>query len=276
VSAIADRVADLKPRVAELGSGLRLPYVQRGDPAATPLILLHGLTDSWRTYELVLGALSDDVPAIALTQRGHGDASRPAHGYRASDFASDLLRFLDALGVQRAVLVAHSSHTFVAERCAIECPERVAGLVLIGAPATLRGKPGVARLLEEVARLIDPIPADFVRDFTQAAYHRPLPPAFLEAMRRESLEVPAHVWREAFPGLLEDDQLAELHHIAAPTLLIWGDRDAIVSEQDQRALLAAIPSARLEIYRGTGHTPHWEVPARLAADLEAFARAHRG
>jgi pimeloyl-ACP methyl ester carboxylesterase len=239
------------------------------------VIFLHGLTDSWRAFELVLAELPGDVHAIAVTQRGHGDASRPTSGYRTRDFASDLLLFLDALGVQRAVLVAHSSHTFTVERCAIEHPERVTGLVLIGAPATLRGKPGVASLLETVSGLTDPIDAAFVREFARAACHRPVAPAFLEAMVEESLKVPAHVWREGFPGLLEDDFLGELHRIAAPTLLVWGDLDAIVPEQDQRTLMAAIPCATLRIYQGTGHTPQWEEPARFAADLAAFTLAQR-
>jgi pimeloyl-ACP methyl ester carboxylesterase len=239
------------------------------------VILLHGLTDSWRAFEPVLSELPDDVHAVALTQRGHGDATRPASGYRARDFASDLLLFLDTLELGQALLVAHSSHTFTAERFAIQHPQRVNGLVLIGAPATLRGKPEVAGLLEVVSGLSDPIDRGFVRDFFRASFHRPVAPAFLDAMVTESVKVPARIWREAFPGLLEDDLVDELHRIAAPTLLVWGELDAIVPEEDQRTLLAAIPSATLEVYPGTGHTPQWEVPERVAADVAAFARAHQ-
>jgi non-heme chloroperoxidase len=265
----------VKARFAQLSNGVRLPYVQQGDPAATPLVLLHGLMDSWRAFEPVLAELPDDVHAVAVTQRGHGDASRPASGYRSRDFEADLLLLLDTLAIERAVLVAHSSHTFTAERFAIEHPERVTGLVLIGAPATLRGKAGVASLLEAVSGLTDPIDPAFVRDFARTTFHRPVAPAFLDAMIEENIKVPARIWREAFAALLEDDLLGELHRIAAPTLLAWGELDAIVPEQDQRTLLAAIPSARLEIYAGTGHTPQWEVPERFATDVAAFARAHQ-
>jgi pimeloyl-ACP methyl ester carboxylesterase len=59
---------------------------------------------------------------------------------------------------------------------------------------------------------------------------------------------------------------------------VWGDQDAFCDRSDQDALLAAIPRARLSIYRGTGHCPHWEQPERAAAEVftaEAAAGASR-
>jgi pimeloyl-ACP methyl ester carboxylesterase len=264
----------LNERVAELSNGVRLPYVRQGDPTATPVILLHGLIDSWRVFELALAELPGETHAIALTQRGHGDASRPATGYGLLDFATDLGRFMDVLGIERATLVAHSSHTFVIERFAIDQPERTAGLVLVGAPATLRGRPAVTRLLEAVSRLTDPIDPAFLRDFASATFHRPIAPEFLEKMEQENLKVPARVWREAFPALLGGDLLSDLHRISAATVLVWGDRDGIVSLADQRVLLDAMPGSTMVVYRGTGHTPQCEEPARFAADVAAIARVN--
>jgi pimeloyl-ACP methyl ester carboxylesterase len=258
---------------AELPNGVRLPYVRQGDPDGTPVILLHGLMDSWRAFDLVLAELPEHVHAIAPTQRGHGEASRPESGYAVRDFATDLRLFLDALAIERAFLVAHSSHTFVVERFGIDHPERTAGLVLVGAPWTLRDRPGVESLLETVSRLADPVDPVFVRDFAQATIHRAVPTAFFETMVRENLKVPARIWREAFTQLLADDLSSELHRIATPTLLIWGDLDAIASREDQRSLLTAIPRSTLLVYQGTGHTPQWEEPARFAADVAAFASA---
>ena len=264
----------MNERVAELSNGVRLPYVRQGDPTTTPVILLHGLIDSWRVFELVLAELPGETHAIAVTQRGHGDASHPATGYGLHDFATDLERFMDVLGIERATLVAHSSHTFVIERFAIDHPGRTAGLVLIGAPATLRGRPAIAGLLQAVSRLTDPIDPAFLRDFASMTFHRPIAPEFLEKMLRENLKVPARVWREAFPGLLEGDLLSDLHRISAPTVLVWGDLDAIVSLADQRALLEAIPGSTMVVYGGTGHTPQCEEPARFAADVAAIARVN--
>jgi non-heme chloroperoxidase len=100
-----------------------------------------------------------------------------------------------------------------------------------------------------------------------------VPPAFLDLVVRESLKVPARVWRGAFAGLFEDDFAAELGEIAAPTVAFWGDRDSLARRTDQDALVAGIPGARLVVYEGTGHALHWEEPERFAADLAAFVAA---
>jgi pimeloyl-ACP methyl ester carboxylesterase len=65
---------------------------------------------------------------------------------------------------------------------------------------------------------------------------------------------------------------AELARIAAPTRLIWGDRDALFPRDDQDRLLARIRGADLTVYPETGHCPNWERPERVAADLQAFMR----
>jgi pimeloyl-ACP methyl ester carboxylesterase len=83
--------------------------------------------------------------------------------------------------------------------------------------------------------------------------------------------VPAHVWRGALRGLLEADHGPDLVRIACPTLILWGDRDALFPSADQEALRAAIPHARMVSYPGVGHGLHWEAPTRVASDIGRFA-----
>jgi len=75
------------PRFASLATGVSIPYVEAGDPAGVPVVFLHGYTDSWRSYEPVLPHIPAGIRAIALTLRGHGDAEKPATGYRQEDRA---------------------------------------------------------------------------------------------------------------------------------------------------------------------------------------------
>ena len=110
------------------------------------MLLLHGYTDSWRSFELILPHLPSSVRAIAPSQRGHGDADRPASGYGAADLAADAVALMDALGLDRAVVAGHSMGSLVAQRVALDHPGRVRGLVLLGAFATLRGNPAVREL----------------------------------------------------------------------------------------------------------------------------------
>ncbi len=72
------------------------------------MLLLHGVTDSWLSFERVLPYLPESINATALTQRGHGDADRPATGYRTRDYAADVAAFLDAVGLGAAVIVGDS------------------------------------------------------------------------------------------------------------------------------------------------------------------------
>jgi pimeloyl-ACP methyl ester carboxylesterase len=255
----------------ELPTGVRLSYVEQGGRFGVPLLLLPGLGDSWRSFEPVFDHLPASIRVFALTQRGHGNASHPAEGYRFHDFAADLAAFVAAMELEPVVLTAHSASGFVAQRFAIDHPERTLGLVFIGTPATLRGHPGVQEAWDStISKLTDPVDSEFVREIQKSALAQPVPEEFFETLVQEALKVPAHVWRATFEGFLEDDLSSELHRIGAPTLIVWGDRDRILSRSDQEALATAIVGSRLMVYSGAGHSPHWEEPDRFASDLASF------
>jgi non-heme chloroperoxidase len=260
-------------KVVELPNWVKLPYAELGDASGVPLVLLHGYADSWHSFELLLPHLPEWIRTFALTQRGHGDASRPGAGYRPRDSAADLAAFMDALHLGAAIIAGGSSGGFVARRFAMDHPERTLGLVLIGSPATLQGKPGVRELWDStVSKLEDPIDPAFIREFQESTLTQPVPTAFLEEVVQESLKVPARVWKATLEGLMEEDFPGELDRIQAPTLIIWGDQDAIVPRSDQEALLEAIAGSRLEVCPGAGHALYWEQPERVASGLVAFVK----
>jgi pimeloyl-ACP methyl ester carboxylesterase len=87
-----------------------------------------------------------------------------------------------------------------------------------------------------------------------------------------SCKAPARVWHDVFEGLLAYDDAEHLKRITAPTLVLWGERDALFPRSDQDLLAAAIPRTRLKIYPETGHCPNWERPELLVADIDAFVR----
>jgi pimeloyl-ACP methyl ester carboxylesterase len=263
-------------RAVDLPGRTTLSYVEHGDRAGVSMILLHGVSDSWHSFELVLPHLPRTVRALALTQRGHGDAGRPV-SYRTRDFAADLAALVEVLGLGPAVVVGHSMGSTNALRFAIDYPELTRGLVLAGTFASYRSNGAVRELWASVvSRLADPVDAGFVREFQESTLVQPVPPSFFDTVVRESLKVPARVWRGAFEGFLEDDFVGELDRIRAPTLIVWGARDGLCSRADQEALLAAIRGTRLVAYEGAGHGLHWEEPARFAADLVAFGDSLTG
>ncbi len=254
-----------------LSTGVRLHYMAQGDPAGRPVILLHGITDSWFSFSRVLPGISQERRVYALDFRGHGDSDRPAQGYAPRDMAADVIAFMDALGIRRAILVGHSMGSFVAQQAALAALERIAAMVLIGSATMVRNEVTL-ELQQALESLPDAVPADFALEFQASTMHQPVPEEFLTRVVAESRKVPARVWRDALAGLLETERFTGLGGGRIPTLLIWGDRDGMFSRADQQALVAALAIASLRVYRETGHSPHWERPNEVVRDLEDFLR----
>jgi pimeloyl-ACP methyl ester carboxylesterase len=168
------------------------------------------------------------------------------------------------------VIVGHSMGSYIAQRFAIDHPERTVGLVLMGAFRVIAGDPGIDEFRAELDAISDPVPEELAREFQESTISRPLAPGQLEQAIAESCKVPPHVWRAALDGLLEAQAPTDAGLITAPTRILWGDRDAYCPRDEQLRLAAAIPGAELIVYEGTGHALHWEEPARAAADIAAF------
>jgi non-heme chloroperoxidase len=133
-----------------LPTGVTLHCVEQGNRSGVPVLLLHGLSDSWHSYERVLPHLPNSIRTFALTLRGHGDSSKPNAGYAPQDHVSDAAAFMDAFGLDATVVVGHSAGSLVARRFAMDHPERTLGLVLIGAFAAPRGNAGAMEVQEAV------------------------------------------------------------------------------------------------------------------------------
>jgi non-heme chloroperoxidase len=157
-----------------LDSGITLELAEQGDASGLPVVLLHGLSDSWCSFGRLLPHLPPSLRVLAPSLRGHGDSDRPHAGYRPQDMAADVAHLLDALGVRAAIVAGHSMGSAVAQRLAIDHADRVLGLVLIGAMATWRGSSVLAGLIDAVAALEDPIDARFVREFQESTLARPV------------------------------------------------------------------------------------------------------
>jgi non-heme chloroperoxidase len=264
-----------KPRARiRLSTGVTLAYREQGDAHGEPMILLHGYTDSSHSYARVLPLFANDYHVYALDQRGHGDSSKLASSYTMPDLAADVIAFLDAHQIDQAIVIGHSMGSMVAQLAAIQHPERVARLILLGT-MTVGGNAGVMEFNTAVQTLADPIDPAFVRDFQVSTLHGAVPPEFLENIIAESLKVPAHVWRQALASFVEQDTTGDLAQICAPTLILWGAHDTYFPRSDQETLHRLIADATLRVYEQTGHNPHWEEPERFVADVEQFIRMKR-
>ncbi len=200
-----------------LGNDVTLEYAEQGDPGGIPVVCLHGVTDSYRSFDPVLPLLPKSFRVFAISQRGHGHSSRPLSGYRYADLADDVHRFMTALKLPSAIIVGHSMGSAVAQRFAIDHPSRTLGLVLAGAFLTIRGDATVEEFwTTTLATMTDPIDRRIAEDFQLSTLAMPVSQAFLDMVVGESLKVPAHVWRATFSEFLRDRLLerAEPDHRA--------------------------------------------------------------
>jgi non-heme chloroperoxidase len=255
-----------------IASRIIVLYVERGDPSGIPVVFLHGLADSWRSFDSILSLLPGTIRAIAIMQRGHGDAERSAFGYSTRDFAGDLSAFVEALRLGPIIVVGHSMGSAHAICFAIDYPEQTLGLVLESSIADYRKNTAAMGFYETaIVPLKDPINSDFVRGFQESTHAKPVPHEFTEMVFKESLKISAMVWRASVEKLLEDDSIAELGGISVPTLLVWGDQDGFATSEDQEAILRGIKGSKLIMFEGAGHSLHWEEQERFTSAITEFA-----
>ena len=255
-------------RRVHLATGVTVPYLEQGESQAAAVLLLHAWVESLACFDRLLQAVPPTLRVFAMDQRGHGDADKPADGYAVVNFADDIEAFMDAVGVQSAVLLGSSSGGYVAQQVAVQAPPRVEGLVLVGAPRSLQGRPAFA---DEVDRLTDPVHPTWVEEsLTWFPRYHDVPDWYIKDRIRDGLRVPAHVWKAGLAGLTAAAPPSESGTITAPTVIIWGERDELLPLEDGYLLAAAIPGSRLIVYEDTGHLVLWEQPERVATDLADF------
>lgn len=290
VSAHSDDVVQMQQRVLrdptlearwlEAGDGRRIHVVETGD--GPPLVLLHG-GGAPALFLLPLLERLDRVRAIAPDRLGYGlsdPVEFPRGRYRQVAVAW-MDRLFDALELDEAALLGHSGGGLWALCYALARPERVRRLVLLGAVPALPGTsipwplrafvaPGIGRLLQRIpstpasvvqfARLVAGEGDTLVRypeliDLLVAGDNDPPAAA---TNRAEVCAIAAlHRWRPQ--ARVRADELGQL---AAPTLLLWGDRDPFGDATVARATAAAIPDARLELL-SAGHGPWLGHPDRV-------------
>jgi pimeloyl-ACP methyl ester carboxylesterase len=262
-----------RKRSVTLSNGIRLSYVEMGDPRGEPLLLLHGYTDSSRSWSLVAPWLTTHRLLIP-DQRGHGASAKPDCCYAASDLADDARLFLDALGVERAAVAGHSMGSMVAMALAAEHPARVSRLVLAGSTALAPVRRG-DWLWSEVHALAFPLDpeSDFLREWHPANQPTPVDSAFAAAAMEDILAVPRPVWRGVIRELAELPVGRHAADIRAPTLILSGGKDVLFPPEHHRALAAAIPHAEARILPELGHNMIWERPAEIGPLLAAFLAA---
>jgi len=262
--------AGAKRRV-DLPNGISLAYVELGNPKGRPVLLVHGYTDSSRSWSLPAPYLASKHRLIAVDLRGHGASSAPECCYTVSDMAHDLSLFLDHLKIDKVDFVGHSLGSMIGQVFAQRYGGRLRKLALVGSTLTVAkaAAPG-SWLWDNVHALADPIdPASpFIGEWTTNPM--PVDLEFIEHERREACAIPTRIWR----AVLQEMYVSEFGRLSStidtPTLIIWGGQDPLFNAEDQAALRQAIKDAEFVAFDSLGHNLQWEDPAGVAVAIDRF------
>ncbi|MFF9817462.1 alpha/beta fold hydrolase [Streptomyces sp. NPDC014006] len=218
-------------------NGIRLAYEVSGPQEGRAAVLLHALGEDARSWRAVARALAVERRVYALDLRGHGRSAWPGT-YTLELMASDVLGFLDALGLGAVDLVGHSLGGVVAQLLAQERPHRVARLVLEDVPAPRRRTP------------TEPVRPDGELHFDWNV---------VTAVRPQ-LDTPDPAWLDRLAG------------ITAPTLVVAGGPASHVPQDGVAELARRIPDARV-ITIPVGHMVHDEAPDAFTRAVMEFLSA---
>jgi len=249
-------------------AGIRLHVRDSGIRSAAPIILLHGFGSSLQTWDAWAQTLGTEFRTIRLDLPGSGlSAADPAGDYSDARTLVVLNALMDRLGVRRASFVGNSIGGRIAWRFAAENPERVDKLVLISPDGF--ASPG----FEYGKRPEVPATLKLMKYFLPKPMLRMnLAPAYGNTARLRDADVTRYYELLLAPGAraamiarLEQSVLPQpeplLRRIQAPTLLVWGEKDAMIPIANAADYLRTISHARLVSFPTLGHVPHEEAPA---------------
>src|SRR2546427_6407715 len=264
-------------------NGLRVHYLDWGNPGAPPVVCVHGYTSSAQAFNALARRFRDRYHFVALDVRGHGESAwSPAGAYQYRDQVGDLAAVVDKLGLSRFTLIGTSMGGIIAMAYAGAHPDRLTHLVLndIG--------PDVEVGSQRITQMVGGRPDEFGTLDDAMAYRRQVSPIVagraLDDQRELALGVlrqrpdggwiwkmdPAYIQQRVKIGPPERPALwPALQRVTCPTLVVWGSDSDVLSEAQARRMVDALANGELVTVPGVGHAPTLVEPAVVSA-LERF------
>ena len=264
-----------------LVNGLRLHYLDWGSEGGQAMLLLHGFTTLAHAWDFFAPTFHDRYHVLALDQRGHGESQWSKNGsYTTEDHLVDIAGFVDAMNLEKFVLVGHSMGGRNAIMYTGCFPDRVAGLILVDsrpdndpiASEALRQllvniPEEIGSIAELATELVELYPYLSLEMSHHLASHglRQMPdgkfcPKYDLRMREQS----------ELAGYGVSDLWLFFEQITCPTLIIRGEESPIISRETAQRMCQVNPSAQLMEIEGATHMPPQENPAAFEQAVRSF------
>ncbi|MGV2918199.1 alpha/beta fold hydrolase [Streptomyces alfalfae] len=231
---------------------------------APPIVFVHGTRFSAGQWSPQLAALREDFPVAAVDLPGHG--VRSAQPWSLDAATEIIASAVDGFERGPALVVGHSLGGYASLEFARRCPERLRGLVLAGASASTRGP--WATPYRWVAGLVPRIPANRLARWNDRLLRRLYPPEVVEATIRSGYAF--HTLPAAWGEVLGRFDAGAMRHVAAPVLLLNGEKDTVF-RSGEPAFARAHPHARVELIPRAGHLANFDAPDAFTDAVRRFA-----
>jgi pimeloyl-ACP methyl ester carboxylesterase len=266
-------------------NGLSIRYFQTGNEGL-PLVLFHGTGESALDWSWVLPQLGEKHRVYALDFPGSGESAKPIQDYSIDFYTQFATAFLDAIALDRAVIVGNSLGGLIALKIALSRPTQVAGLVLIDSAGLgtwvnpllssltlpIYGEVGIAGCRTPVGAVM----RSRSRAALQFAHPEQIPIAWYAEQENLAqsfgfLEATLSSLRaQLYPIGQRAVMVDALPQLQMPTLLIWGEDDLIFPKTQAEAAVKQLREGYLKVIPDCGHIPHLEQPDRFLIALDEF------
>ncbi len=264
----------------ELSTGIKIAYVEMGDPNGEVIILQHGMTDNSRSWSLAAPYFAEAGYHVYLPDlRGMGKSDAPDGYYTPITYATDMKAFFDAMNIEKAILVGHSLGSYTVQCFSIMFPERCNKIVLVSSLPMENYQ--ITTLLPAYQKYIEPLaedghPSDAFMDKWYATQSHEeeftdVFDTFLSNMKKEAQVLSKKAWKNIMLGMIAVDMTelySQIDH-SIPVLVLHGDNDTMALTQYQEELLEifAVDENSYVNYEGIGHNIQFETPRRCATDI---------
>lgn len=247
---------------------IELYYEIQGD--GEPLVLISGLGYSLWQWHRMVPFLREHFQVITFDNRGIGRSEKPPGPYKAQMLAADTVDLLDALGIEKAIIMGHSMGGFIAQAIALDFPQRVEKLVLcstnFGGPHHVPVTPEAMKVLTDTVSdpltrfknglVVSTAPGweednpEMLREWMAWRVANPIEPESYQAQLAIGLRLLAA--EAAFEN--------QLHHLNIPTLILFGAHDKVVPPENAPLLAQKIADSKVVIFPEAGHFFPIEIP----------------
>lgn len=237
-----------------------------------PVILLHGWLGSWGLWQETMSYMGRYYRTYALDFWGFGESGKKRDSYDVQDFVSLVDQFMEQLGISQAPLVGHSMGGTVSLSVAIQYPQRVRKVVVVGSPI-------VGSSLNFLLKLFGQRPVAYVvynNMWGFRLFYHLLAPLYSkdkrwpEMMDRDLSKITLESFLYSIASLRKTDLRPRLNEIKIPAMGMYGDKDIVVHPAQWKDMLAGIPHARIERFHEAGHFIMLDDPQRFSETLKNF------